>query len=88
MLWDEASRVVWAGGLVYDQRLPELGALAVLEVDVDLRRVAGRVAEPHVVRLGDEGLEEAPGRHGITFKATAERAITTGMPNSPSMSAL
>ncbi len=24
VLWDEASRVVWAGGLVYDQRLPEL----------------------------------------------------------------
>lgn len=24
VLWDEASRVVWAGGLVYGQRLPEL----------------------------------------------------------------
>lgn len=24
VLWDETSRVVWAGGLVYDQRLPEL----------------------------------------------------------------
>lgn len=24
VLWDEASRVVWTGGLVYDQRLPEL----------------------------------------------------------------
>lgn len=24
VLWDEATRVVWAGGLVYDQRLPEL----------------------------------------------------------------
>ncbi|AOF87503.1 metallo-beta-lactamase superfamily protein [Hydrogenophaga sp. RAC07] len=24
VLWDEASRVVWAGGLVYNQRLPEL----------------------------------------------------------------
>ena len=24
VLWDEASRVVWAGGLVYEQRLPEL----------------------------------------------------------------
>jgi glyoxylase-like metal-dependent hydrolase (beta-lactamase superfamily II) len=24
VLWDEASRVVWAGGLVYDRRLPEL----------------------------------------------------------------
>lgn len=24
VLWDETSRVVWAGGLVYEQRLPEL----------------------------------------------------------------
>lgn len=40
VLWDETNRVVWAGGLVYEQRLPELAQGAVDTWLLALERIA------------------------------------------------
>lgn len=78
VLWDEASRVVWAGGLVYNQRLPELAQGGVDAWLLALDRIAAlqpRHAIGHAVSSSRKDGELPPAMVATRAYLTELRAL-------------